>query len=167
MKENMNDKINDDPGKPMTLAQEARRLVGSSRRGVLSTLIEDDGTPYGSLVELVALPDGDILMFLSRLAMHRRYLEADQRASIFILPETMADNALAQPRVTLVGRVEAVEKDPEYIQPYLQRHPGAGQYLNFADFQFFRFRVEKVRYIAGFGRMGWIREGTYRKAAGD
>ncbi|MCP4423133.1 MAG: hypothetical protein GY803_01440 [Chloroflexi bacterium] len=37
----------------------------------------------------------------------------------------------------------------------------ARQYINFPDFQFYRLRVEKARYIAGFGQMGWIAEEQY------
>jgi hypothetical protein len=29
-------------------------------------------------------------------------------------------------------------------------------YLEMADFAFFRLRTERARYIAGFGRMGWL-----------
>ncbi len=75
----------------------------------------------------------------------------------------MADNALAQPRVSLVGRVELVEDRQAMAEIYLQYHPGARQYINFGDFQFYQLHVERARYIAGFGRMGWITDGRYHE----
>jgi hypothetical protein len=35
---------------------------------------------------------------------------------------------------------------------------------NFPDFPFYRLRVERVRYIAGFGQMGWIKGEAHRTA---
>jgi putative heme iron utilization protein len=154
-------------GRQLSLAQEARRLVAANRRGVLSTLIAGEGVPYGSLVDLAPLPDGNVIMFLSTLAVHRQYLAEDPRASIFIAPSFAEEDALAQARVTLVGRVTAVADRQSVAGLYLARHPNAQRYINFPDFQFFRLEVEKARYIAGFGRMGWIPGDRYRAVSPD
>ena len=146
--------MNNPSSKP-TLTQEARALVASSRGGVLSTLMRD-GTPYGSLVDFAPLPDGDILMFLSRLAEHQRNLERDPRVSILIAPSADEADALSRPRLTLVGKVEVEEDRDAMAAVYLAHFPGVRGYISFNDFQFYRLRVEKARYIAGFGRMGWI-----------
>jgi hypothetical protein len=158
-------KSSGDAGRQLSLAEEARRLVAANRRGVLSTLIPGEGAPYGSLVDLAPLPGGDVVMFLSTLAMHRQYLAEDPRASILIAPSLTEEDALAQPRVTLVGRVAAVADRQAVAELYLAQHPSAGRYLTFADFEFLRLQVEKARYIAGFGRMGWITGDRYRAAS--
>ena len=155
----------DNNGRQLSLAEEARRLVAANRRGVLSTLIAGEGVPYGSLVDLAPLPDGDVVMFLSTLAVHQQYLVEDPRASIFIAPDFAEADALAQARVTLIGRVAAVEDRNSVAGLYLEHHPNAQQYINFPDFQFYRLQVEKARYIAGFGRMGWIPGDRYRAAS--
>ncbi len=149
-------------GPGMNLAATARRLVGQARRGILCTLISEDGYPYGSLVDLLPLPDGDVAMFLSRLAEHQHYLEADSRASVVIAPHMFDEHALAKPRVTLVGRAERVGDRTALSQAYVELHPDAAAYIDFPDFQFYRLRVERVRLIAGFGQMGWISGATYR-----
>lgn len=151
-------------GQPATLAGAARELVATARRGILCTLIPEDGFPYGSLVELLPLPDGDVAMFLSRLAEHQHYLEADGRASVVIAPHTFDPQAMAKPRVTLVGRVEQMEDRASLAAAYVERHPDAAGYIGFPDFQFYRLRVERARYIAGFGQMGWIKGAAYREA---
>lgn len=148
-----------------SLAVAARKLVQEARRGVLSTLVPEGGFPYGSLVELLPLPDGDVVMFLSRLAEHQHYIEADGRASILIAPHITEENAMAKPRVTLVGRVEPIADREAVAADYVALHPGTASYISFPDFQFYRLRTERVRYIAGFGQMGWIKGDTYRESA--
>lgn len=146
------------------LAVAAKELALGARRGILATLTAEDGFPYGSLVEFAVLPDGDIVLLLSRLAEHQHYLERDGRASLVIAPSLLEENAMAKPRVTLVGRAEPVTDRGRYAEIYVQAHPGAARYLGFADFQFYRLHVERVRYIAGFGQMGWIKGEAYRDA---
>lgn len=149
-------------GSPLALA--AADLVQAARYGILSTLITEDGYPYGSLVEVLPLPDGDVVLFLSQLAEHRRFLTADLRASVVIAPHIHDPRAMAQPRVTLIGRAGPVEDRAAYAEAYIRLHPMAASYINFPDFAFFRLHVERVRYIAGFGQMGWIKGETYRAA---
>lgn len=143
------------------LAAAARALVREAQRGVLCTLIPEEGIPYGSLVELLPLPDGDIVLFLSRLAEHQHFLAADPRASIVIAPHIAEEHALAKPRVTLVGRVELIEDRSSIANAYTERHPDAAGHIDFPDFLFYRLRVERARYIAGFGQMGWIKGDVY------
>ncbi len=152
------------PDRQPTLAEAARALVRVAKRGVLCTLIPEGGFPYGSLTEILPLPDGDVVLFLSRLAEHQHYLTADSRASIVIAPAINDAHALAKPRVTLVGRAEVVEDRAAFAEAYAALHPDARGYIDFPDFQFHRLRVERVRYIAGFGQMGWIRGDAYRAA---
>ncbi len=147
------------------LASAAWALVRESRRGVLATLMKGSGFPYGSLVDLLPRDDGSVVFFLSSLAEHQHYLSRDPRASILIAPHLLEENALAKPRVTLIGRTEQAADRSPLVQPYLEAHPGARHYIELPDFHFYRLQVEKVRYIAGFGEMGWIDGTDYRAAA--
>ncbi len=147
------------------LASAAWALVRESRRGMLATLMKGSGFPYGSLVDLLPREDGDVVLFFSSLAEHQHYLSRDPRTSVLIAPYLFEENALAKPRVTLVGRTEPEPDRSALIQPYLAAHPAAGHYIELPDFKFYRLQVEKVRYIAGFGEMGWIDGADYRLAA--
>ncbi len=144
-----------------TLANMARALAGQASSAVLSSL-SDDGTPYGSVVEIAAADNGDIIMLLSQLAEHRSYLQRNARASVLIAPSLHTREVLSQPRVTLLGRAIQTDSDTTIQHIYLERHPNAAQYLSLGDFHFFRLHVEQVRYIAGFGHMGWIEAAEYR-----
>ena len=138
------------------LAAEAQILVGSATRGVLSTLDPDGGFPHASIVDLAPIDGGDVITLLSALAVHRKYAEADDRASVLIAPFLGEDDAMMRPRVTLVGHLVREADRDLYRDAYLAMHPEAETYLKMADFAFFRLRTERARYIAGFGRMRWL-----------
>ena len=161
----MSEKIQKEP--QLTLAESARTLVASNNRGILGTLDPEDGSPYTSIVDLLPLDNGEVAMFLSSLAEHRKYLDADPRASVLIAPYLYEPDVLSRPRLTLMGRVEHVAHRETLIDPYLASHPDAEPYIHFADFQFFRLSVSRVRYIAGFGRMGWMDAEAYQTAKPD
>jgi hypothetical protein len=123
---------------------------------VLCTLEPEGGYPYASVVDLAPLRGPDVVMLLSRLAAHRTNLEADPRASVLIAPFLGDDDAMARPRLSLLGPVEREEDRSMYRDAYLAAHPEAEAWLAMADFDFFRLRTDRARYIAGFGRMGWL-----------
>jgi putative heme iron utilization protein len=146
---------------PANLAQAARALVAANSQGALATLRSEDGYPYVSVVDYLPLDNGDIVMLLSRLAEHQKYLSADPRVSLLVAPGLGKADMLAEARVTLLGDVAVIETNDQLRQAYLSRHPQAEQYIDFADFLFYRLHVRQVRYIAGFGRMGWLPDKTY------
>jgi len=149
-----------------SLAIEARELIAASTQGILCTLLPGNGEPYGSLVEVLPLSGGDVVMFLSALAEHRKNLEADPRASVLLAPALGAPDALTRPRVTVVGRAERVGDRGAHRDAYLARHSASAAFIDFPDFAFYRLRVERARYIAGFGRMGWVRRDALADDAG-
>jgi len=144
----------------VALAREALDLIAGSPRGVLCTLLPEGGEPYGSLVDMLPLPNGDAVLFLSGLAEHRKNLDADPRGSLLIGPAIGSPEALTQPRATIVGSAGRVENRAEFRDLYLAAHPASAAFIDFPDFAFYRLRAERVRYIAGFGRMGWIPKDT-------
>ena len=138
------------------LAREARELIETATQGVLSTLDPEGGFPHASIIDVASVAEGDLVTLLSRLAVHRKYAEADDRASILIAPHFGADDAMQRPRITLVGRLVQEPDRSKYRDRYLSVHPEAEMYLALPDFDFFRLQTERARYIAGFGRMGWL-----------
>ena len=148
--------------KPQPLLEvAARQLVATHQHAMLCTLRSEDGYPYGSLIDYVALDNGDIITLLSRLAEHQKYINADPRASVFIAPSLGQVEGLAAARVNLVGEMRLIENKRLFKDDYLQRHPQAQDYIDFTDFDFYRLYVNQVRYIAGFGRMGWLDGALY------
>jgi heme iron utilization protein len=42
------------------------------------------------------------------------------------------------------------------VRRYLRYHPDAERYLALGDFSFWMMTLERMRYIGGFGAMGWL-----------
>ena len=150
-------------------AERARVLVAGSTRGALATLaVEPAGHPFASLVAYAADGAGRPVLLLSALAEHTRNARADPRASLLVTRDgPAAGDPLAGERVTLVGRLlpvtgEAAAHDARAT--YLSAHPQAARYAGYGDFAFHRLAVASVRYVGGFGRMGWVDASAYTAA---
>lgn len=159
------------PSRRMTASEEARTLVAGATRGSLATLAVDPlGHPFASLVPYGVLADGSPVLFVSAMAEHTRNLEADARASLLVVEPDADGDPLAGGRVTLLGQVQAVEGDASFAHAraaYLAANPGAASYIDFGDFSFRRLRVERVRWVGGFGRMAWCDASGYADAEAD
>ena len=137
---------------------EACRALARPGPAALATLGTGEvlGAPYVSLV-LVAW-DAHLrpLLLLSSLAEHTKNLEVDDRASLLITAE--GSEPLAASRMTLVGRCGALaEAEADTArQVFVSSHPSAAGYATFRDFRMYRFELETIRLVAGFGRQAWV-----------
>jgi putative heme iron utilization protein len=128
---------------------EAKRILRSVRAGALGTLAET-GHPFASLVNVATDYDGSPLLLLSRLAAHTANLERDPRCSV-LLSQGGKGDALAHPRLTLIGRAE--RNTAEHVRGrFLRRHPKSELYAGFADFSLWRIEVERAHLNGGFAR---------------
>jgi len=134
-----------------------RELLREIRSGALATLGTDTGHPFASLVTVATDHDGSPLLLLSRLAGHTLNLEGDPRASI-LLSQTGKGDPLAHPRLTVMGRAER-SPEPRVRSRFLSRHPKAALYAGFADFTFWRLRVEGAHLNGGFARAASLEPG--------
>ncbi|MFZ5738604.1 MAG: HugZ family protein [Pseudomonadota bacterium] len=132
----------------------AKSLLRRRREGALATLMQDDGAPYCSLVNLASHPDGSPLLLISRLAIHTRNVLADPRVSL-MLDERAAGDPLEGARIMLLGRAVPARPDelPLWRRRYLAAHPAAEGYIDFADFSLFRIETSGLHLVAGFGRI--------------
>lgn len=144
-------------------AERARTLVDGERTGALGTLT-DDGFPYPSYVTF-ALHEANPVFLVSTMASHTQNLQGDGRASLLV-SEDVADDPLANGRVTLVGRCQPTTTTAAR-EAFLARHPEAGYYVDFKDFGFYELTVERIRYIGGYGRMSWVEADDWRLASPD
>lgn len=132
----------------------AAGLIAQGRLATLGVLDPEDGFPLTSRIAVIE--DGGTVMFLaSDLSAHSKALAADDRASV-LLGEPGKGDPLAHPRLTLVGRVARLPRDdrfhPVLREKWLQKHPRAELYIDFADFHFHRIKPERALLVAGFGK---------------
>ncbi len=156
------------PARERTPAEEARTLAATNAHAALATLSED-GEPWASMVAYALLPDGSPVLCVSTLAEHGRNLRRDQRASLMISQRDVDGDPLANGRVTLAGVVERVEgaSKEEARAAYVARVPAAGLYAGFGDFSIYVLRVERVRWVGGYGRMDSADADSFRAAEPD
>jgi len=145
--------------KPIEPAAEARRLIRGRDHGSLATLL--DGRPYVSLVAVACDHDATPLLLLSDLAQHTKNLLADRRVSLLFEATAGYPDALAGPRLSIVGHAQRCD-DPRAAARFAARHPSSAQYAGFADFHLHRVFIERGHLVAGFGRITWIDGGELR-----
>ena len=143
-----------------TPAEEARTLVAQGSIAALATL-SDDGSPWCSLVQYAAMEDGTPVLCVSTLAEHGRNLVRDPRASLMMAETDPVGDPLDSGRVTLAGRVEAA---PDAAR---EAYPNSERYGGFADFTYYVLRVERVRWVGGYGRMDSTDAAAYHAAEPD
>ena len=63
----------------------------------------------------------------------------------------------ANARLTLIGEAQNVGKDDaDLMARYCRYFPESADYFAMHDFSFYRIHIAQARYIAGFGKMGWV-----------
>lgn len=136
-----------------------RLLVQQQQNGVLCTAHHAlAGWPFGSVVPYALASDGDPLVFLSDIAEHTHNLRTDGRASLFVADPAAAQKPQAGARVTLLARAvlpdDAARTTAEDC--YFARFPAARAMRQAHGFQVWRLEIDAVRWIGGFGSMGWF-----------
>ncbi len=131
----------------------AGALLRGTRTATLATLDRNTGHPFASLVNVATDTDGSPLLLISRLGTHTANLEVDGRASL-LMAETGKGDALAHPRLTVLGHFAPVAADgAEALRSrFVAQHPKAKLYAGFADFAIWRMQVVSAHLNGGFAR---------------
>ncbi|ORW69073.1 HugZ family pyridoxamine 5'-phosphate oxidase [Mycobacterium saskatchewanense] len=148
-------------------AEQARTIAAAANAATLASLTAE-GDPWASLVAY-GLLDGTAVLCVSSLAEHGRNLAGDPRASLSIVAAATGADPLACSRITLAGKVvrpSDIELDAARAA-YLSAVPAARFYLDFSDFSLWLLRVERVRWVGGYGRMDSASGEQYAGAAPD
>jgi len=139
-----------------SLIRELRMLLNSQRVAALGTL-GDDGSPFVSMVPYaIERTLGCLVIHVSALAAHTRYLRSQARVSLLICePEQSGQPVHDLHRVTLSGQARILVKTNPYWQAcksaYLVRFPDAAFMIKLGDFQFFAIDIALGRHVSGFG----------------
>lgn len=111
--------------------------------------------PYASLVLVAVDHDLSPILLMSDLAEHTRAIASDPRVSLLFDGTGGFVQPLTGPRVSLLGR--AAKTDDERVKRrFLRRHPDAGLYAGFKDFNFYKVTPERAHLVGGFGKIRWL-----------
>jgi putative heme iron utilization protein len=148
-------------------AEEARTIAASTNSGTLATLTTA-GDPWASFVAYGLLGGAPVLC-VSNLAEHGRNLTGDPRASIAIVAAAIDSDPLANSRITLSGVAEKPTGDELAAarQAHLDAVPAAKYYVDYSDFTLWVLRVDRVRWVGGYGRMDSATGADYAAAEPD
>lgn len=142
----------------------AIHLLHTVAFGTLAThSLQLQGYPFATALPFVPDEQHCPVFLISGLAEHTKNLVADCRAS-FLVSASNDASVLTGSRMTLVGDAVRIDAPQELVARYVRYQPDAEQYLSLGDFAFFRLTPRRVRYIAGFGHMGWIEEADWAQA---
>lgn len=139
-------------------SQAPLHLLHQVQSGALATHSRDPaGFPYPTALPFAPTARHVPMILISHLAEHTRNLQADSRAG-FLVTHSPGDDILEGQRLTLLGAFSPAEPDSieALSRRYLRYHPNAARYLELGDFTFWVMSLERMRYIGGFGAMGWI-----------
>lgn len=143
----------------------AIHLLHAVSSGTLAShSVQLPGYPFATALPFVPDERHRPVFLVSSLAEHTKNLLEDARAS-FLVAGHNEQNPLAGARMTLVGDAVRIDARPELVARYLRYQPDAEQYLSLGDFAFFQLTPKRVRYIAGFGQMGWVEGNNWAQAA--
>ena len=130
-------------------------LLHSAQHSTLaSQSLQMPGYPYATVLPNVLDDYHRPVLLISALAEHTKNILANGRVSISIV-EPGCDNVQAGARLSIIGDAEQFEADEALKARYLRYLPDAEQYL-MLDFMFFRIQPQRIRYIGGVGKMGWL-----------
>jgi len=154
------------PARP-SAAEEARTIAASTNTGTLASLTAT-GDPWASFVTY-GLLDGAPVLCVSHMAEHGRNLAGDPRASIAIVAPATDTDPLANGRVTLAGVVEHPlgAEQQAARDAHIAAVPAAKYYIDYSDFALWVLRVQRVRWVGGYGRMDSASGEDYCAAAAD
>jgi hypothetical protein len=133
-------------------------LLHQAANGTLATHSrEPHGYPYPTALPFAPTSTHVPMVLISHLAEHTRNLQSDARAG-FLVTHSASDAILEGQRLTLLGSFSQAPADfvTEMSRRYLRYHPDAARYLELGDFTIWVMSVERMRYIGGFGAMGWL-----------
>lgn len=140
----------------MSLALEAQQFLCGSHKGILSThSAKFEGYPFGSVAPFVLNHQGMPTILISSIAEHTKNIVKNAHVSLVVFDNET--DLQANARLTLLATAEQTDKNNDLMRArYLRYIPQAAQYFDMHDFSFYTLHITHARYIAGFGKMGWV-----------
>lgn len=145
----------------------------------ISSHSELKGFPYGSIVPFAIDNDGMPYILVAEIAAHTKNMLIDSKSCLFISHPNPKGDPQANWRASIFGMFKRIitpsrknnfeqkdldeciliseEEERKMLVRYCQRVPNAKNYIETHNFYFWKMEnIEKVRYIAGFGKICWI-----------
>lgn len=156
--------------KTSEFAKQAKDFVTLQRNGMLSTLSKrENGFPFGSIAPYDVDVQGRIIIYLSVIAEHYHNLIADPRSSFLVADEFGISDPQSHPRATILTNFSEIssEEKKSIEESYARRFPESINYEIAHNFVFMRGEPLRIRWIGGFGEIGWVDGKQFRDVNPD
>ncbi|MFT4514646.1 MAG: putative heme iron utilization protein [Planctomycetota bacterium] len=144
-----------------------RALFSSEHNATLCTAhAEMDGWPFGSIVPYLLTPQGDALVFLSDISEHSKNLQADERATLFVADPAVRDLPQSGARHAMMVKAHRPQGEAasQAEAQYFARFPDAERMRSAHGFELWLLECQRIRWIAGYGGMGWLERDEWTSA---
>ena len=133
----------------------AGRLFQQAKYGALAVLENETNVPLVSRIAVTWSSEAGVYFLASDLSSHSRCLAVNSVCSL-MLGEPGKGDGLAYPRITLIGDAARLPNDHKkrnrLKEQFVKTHPKAELYVDFADFGFYPFNIERAQLNGGFGK---------------
>lgn len=134
----------------------ARDLIAAARIAALAVTDPVDGLPGISRIAFGRAKGGGFLTLISALAPHYAALQAQPNCALMVGEVGEKGDPLTHPRLMIKARADFVGRDdpayPTLRADWLDHHPKARLYVDFADFSFVRLTPVSALLNGGFAR---------------
>jgi putative heme iron utilization protein len=140
---------------------EALTRIQFAHNGVLSSSATAyDGHPFGSIVPYAIADDSALVFSVSTISEHFKNIQADNRISVLIADPFGEHAPQRYSRSTVMGAADILDGATanSYRDAYLKRFPDSAAKELAHDFVYIRLIPQTIRWILGFGSMGWATE---------
>ncbi len=137
----------------------AASLFRSHQAAILSTVSKKhQKCPFGSLITYATGHDRSLYLYASDIAEHTKNLHSDSQACVTVCKLIVDSDPQNSPRLSLMGTFsQVVDQQLETCrQRFTKFLPESRKYADMHDFNFYQFSISKVRWIGGFGQIGWL-----------
>ena len=138
---------------------EAVNLYRSANTAVLSTISKKyEGYPFGSFITYATDHNRSLLMYTSNIAQHTINLKSNSKSCVTLFKLDTDYDKQNSSRLTLIGDLESVSNDDIDIcrGRFENFFPESKKYSSMHDFNFYKLKISKVRWIGGFGDIAWL-----------
>jgi len=134
-----------------------KQFLTAQSYGCLSTysVLEPD-YPFGSLTPYIVDDDGNPIIHISELAEHTQNIIQNPRVSLTVFDIKDTVNPTSSPRICCLADAIKLPTDTALKQRYLNKYPDSEIQLSLPGFEFYKLELKRIRFIAGFGKMGWV-----------
>ena len=140
---------------------DAISLLRGSNMAILSTLSKKfEEFPFGSFITYVTDQNRSIYIYASDLAEHTKNIHNNSKSCITIFNTNKDGDKQNSSRLSIMGHFQKVESNghDECEERFFKFLPESKKYSQTHDFNFYKMKPNKIRWIGGFGEIAWLKD---------